>query len=135
MELGDAIDQGDQDATDPTVDQVQADQRNDMPAVPVRHEGPVLVHPLPARSGAARSYTITSAATPVLGRDERRKRAVVYSFTVGIAFGFTAGECQASTAAKWPIEKPLELENVDELWVRSTGGDTEVTVFDEHWSR
>ena len=125
------------DPSEPDVDELQADEMYGALVTPVRVEGPVSTHELPARGGSARSWSITGDAQRVLGEDLRRKKALLLSFDHPLFFGYTIGECQASTAARWPALQQLALSSIDELWIRSAeaaGAKTEVTVAEEYWA-
>lgn len=102
--------------------------------VPVRLDQPVPVHILPSRSGAARSYDVdTTTILPLLGRDDRRRRAQIISIDQHIFVG-EAEEVRAGTAALWPKQVPLVIEHTELVFVRASASVTKVSVVAEQWA-
>lgn len=126
----------------PDVADLQADEEGALPAVPVEHRGPIQTQELPARTGAARSFTSigpnASDAVKVLDRNLRRKRALIVAKDQDVHIAYSMEEIQASTAAVWLQDIALEITHTEEVWVRSAAGvgtSTFVSVFEENWTR
>ena len=122
-----------EDEATPDLDEVQQ-----MPGlgirVPVRLDQPVPVHILPSRSGAARSYDVdASTVLPLLGRDDRRRRAQIISIDQHIFVG-DPEEVRAGTAALWPKQVPLTIEHTEPVYVRASASTTRVSVIPEQWA-
>lgn len=118
--------------------------------------GPVRSQGLPARSGGYRSYLVsTTAATRILARDPRRKRAVITvhdntdaGTAHGVYLGGTQAEAQAGQGYAFQLPftvrgaglgagaAPLEITHVDEVWAIADGGsvDLVVSVLNEQWT-
>lgn len=145
-----------QDAPDLEPDDADVLQDEGMPGlttIPVCVDGPVRVQQLPAKAAGYRRVTVTTT-TPqrVLGRDPRRKRAVLQVFdsagaTRGVFYGATLNEVTppAALAARLAVASPavagatvaspvLELTGQDELWVVADTAVCELTVTAEQWA-
>ena len=100
----------------------------------VRQDGPVTVHDLPSRVGVMRSITLTTAVEQILGRDPRRKAAVLLAFDQAVWYGNSSSEVSQGNAAKWPALLPLELRHSDRVFAAAVTGTTTLTVLVEDWA-
>lgn len=121
--------------------------------IPVCVDGPVRVQELPARASGYRRVALTTT-TPqkVLGRDPRRRRALLQVFdaagaTQGVFYGVTLNQVTppSSYAARLAVMSPavdgatvaspvLELTGMDELWAVADTADCELSVTAEQWA-
>jgi len=89
----------------------------DSHAILVEFNGPQMVHNQPSKSGAPFSQIINAAGDTVLGSDKRRKRAVLCSIDNPFYYATTQRATpNTASAALWPANVPLPLENADEVW-------------------
>lgn len=102
-------------------------QREDFgPALPVRHDGPVTVHQLPARSGPIIKTALTTDFQHILGADEKRKRVVL---VCDVDWELSRSGATGS-GCPWYAKVPLAIEHCDKISARvptSTGTLTAVT--------
>ena len=120
--------------------------------IPVTVEGPVRSVELPAKSSGSRRYGVTTTeAFRVLGRDPRRKRALIQCSDAtgashGLFHGATANEvtppadyaarlAMTNAGAGLPAASPvLEITSTDELWVLADTAACDVSVTSEQWA-
>lgn len=119
--------------------------------LPVMVEGTVRTQQLPAKAAGARRLTVsTTQQQKLLGRDPRRRRAVIQVYDTaglshGIFYGTSSNEVQppAQFAARLALSLPgatpsashlLEVTNIDELWVLADTAACEVSVLAEQWA-
>lgn len=101
----------------PSIAQIEQEQLAPQ-AVLVIHNGPITTHELPARAGAAFSQICSTTSTQVIGKDLKRKRAILLS--TDNPFYYSSREISqvnSASAALWPINVPLVLQHGDEVWV------------------
>lgn len=134
-------------------DVVQEEAPGPLTTIPVCVEGPVRTQELPARAAGYRRVTVTTDRPQrVLGRDPRRRRALlqVYDATGtagGVFLGATINEVTppVAMAARLAVPGPavdgaavtspvLEVTSTDELWVVADGATVELTVIAEQWA-
>lgn len=132
---------------------VQEEGMPGLTTIPVCVEGPVRTQALPARAAGYRRVTVTTTSPQrVLGRDPRRRRALVQVYdatgaTHGVMLGATLNETTppAAMAARLAVAAPaaggtavaspvLELTSTDELWVVADTAACELTVIAEQWA-
>lgn len=147
----DATDQAATEPDDATVEQVE--HAGPLTTIPVCVEGPTTTRELPAKASGYRRVTVgTTTPLRVLGRDPRRKRAVLQVYdamgaTHGVMIGTTINEVAppASFAARLAVSAPatagaavasplLELTSLDELWLLADTAACDVTVISEQWA-
>lgn len=120
-------------------------------ALPVVVEGTVRTQQLPAKAAGARRI-VASLTDPkrLLGRDPRRRRAVIQLYDAtgtshGIFYGTSSNEVAppAAFAARLGLGLPgaipvashlLEVTNIDELWCLADTAACEVSVLAEQWA-
>ena len=104
---------------EPTIAEVEQEKKvPEQCAVIVQHNGPVMTHALPARAGAAFSMIADTTSNFILGRDLKRKRAILLS--TDNPFYYSSRELSvvnSASAALWPINVPLELLHGDSVYV------------------
>lgn len=111
----------------PTVEQtLQVEEPEKVPPIPVTVSDAVQVRSLPAKTASFESVDLTANAVRILGRDPRRKRAII-SIASGetIALGSTQADANGAGA---PISGNLELTTLDEVWAATWGTGTPSTV-------
>lgn len=116
----------------PTVDQtLQVEEPEKVPPIPVTVTDPAQVRVLPAKTASFDSYDLTQVAVKILGRDPRRKRAIISTDPVTfIRLGAT--QAQAMSAGATVIGN-FELTTLDEVWAYTTK-DTTIGVITEIWA-
>lgn len=130
----------------------QAEYDHGATSIPVEVCGPVRTQALPSKAAGYRRVTVgTTQALRVLGRDPRRRRAVIQVYdatgtTHGVFYGATAAEVAppAPFAARLGVtlpaggvpvaSHPLELTGMDELWVLADTAACELSVSAEQWA-
>jgi len=140
------------DALEPGDAAVEQEEAPPLGALPVTVETPVRVQELPARAAGYRRVAVgTTEPLRVLGRDPRRRRAVIQVYdaagaTHGVYLGASRTEVAppASFAARLGVatpgggtpvaSHPLELRGLDELWLLADTAGCEVTVIAEQWA-
>jgi hypothetical protein len=136
-------------------DNATVEQAEDAPGlgcIPVSVEGPVSTRELPAKAAGYRRVTAsTTEPQRVLGRDPRRKRALLQVYDVtgtthGVFYGTTRNEVAppAPFAARLAVTLPaggipvasqvIELTGSDELWILADTAACDVTVSAEQWA-
>lgn len=130
----------------------QAEQLPGLTTIPVSVETPVATREMPAKAAGYRRVT-TSLTEPqrVLGRDPRRKRALVQVYdatgtTHGVFYGTSRNEVAPPStyaarlavtlpAGGIPVASPvIELTGMDELWLLADTAVCDVTVAAEQWA-
>jgi hypothetical protein len=130
---------------------MQTEHAPGLQCIPVTVEEPVRTVELPAKSGGSRRY-VASLTTPqrVLGRDPRRKSAVIELFDVaglsrGIFYGTSQNEVNppSSYAARLALapaaavptrSAQLHWDVVDELWMIADTAVCDVSVTAAQWA-
>lgn len=104
-------------------DVLQEKERPDVEAALVRFNGPQPVHDQPSRAGAPFTAVVNAAGDFILGKDPRRKRAVIVSSDNPFYYS-TAQQARPSTASAclWPANVPMELRNGDQVWCAYASG-------------
>lgn len=118
-----------------------------VPPLPVVAAEPLNVRELPSRQSGLQCYDLTtSLAVQVLGRDPRRKRAVIMGFTTqatcrGARLGPTQAGATSGYAALFPAALAaggfpaiLELGSEDELWAIADTQTCTLSVINEQWA-
>lgn len=112
---------------------------------------PVRSITLPAKSGGYRNYALTTTESiQVLGRDPRRKRAVLQvsdqeGESAGAFLGGTQGEALTGNAFLLALPGPaiaatpvvsttLEITSMDEVWASALTADCTLSVINEQWA-
>lgn len=114
-----------------------------IPPLPVTVVDPIPVRDMPAVSSGWQAYDVpltTSPAVRVLGRDPRRKRALIVAVdlagTTGrMQLGGTQAEAGSDRATIWPINTPLEITGSDEVWASARTAVITVSVINEQWAQ
>lgn len=135
---------------DATVEQEEAPPA--LGVIPVSVEGPVQTRELPAKAAGYRRVTLnTTQPQRVLGRDPRRRRAVIQVYDAtgtshGVYFGTSLNEVTppSAYAARLGVtlpaggipvaSHPLELTGMDEVWAVADTAGCELTVIAEQWA-
>jgi hypothetical protein len=124
---------------EPGMDAVQQ-QRYDGPAIPVRLDGPVQTHELPARRATSRNLTVADAASgdaaaaceQIGSKDLTRKYLYVLCTGQPIYIGHSRQEAAGNTAGILPVNVPLPMPTGMDIWVRcATAGQSAVV---SYWS-
>lgn len=107
-------------------------------AILVEFNGPQITHDLPSKAGAPFSAVVGPNGDTILGRDPRRKRAVIVS-TDNPFYYSTLPQAKPSTASAclWPANVPMELRNGDQVWCAYASGANNLStlgVVVEYWS-
>jgi hypothetical protein len=107
---------------------LQEDTAPDVEAVLVRFNGPQPVHDQPSRAGAPFTQVVDKSGDTILGKDPRRKRAVIISSDNPFYYSITQRP-NASTANSclWPANVPMELRNGDAVWCAYASGASNVS--------
>lgn len=131
---------------EPVDDILQSDDAHEVPIppLPVTLVTPSNVILLPAHSGGWRQYPLsTTVPVRILGRDPRRKRAVIMGWsTADATTGIQLADGQALAASDRAFILPmvlkasldLEVTSVDEVWAMALGAACTVSVLNEHWA-
>lgn len=111
----------------PTPDLEDLEQREiDVPALPVRVEGPVHAHPLPPMRGPMFKMGLTVDFQHVLGADPKRARTVLIC---DADWEISHNKAQGS-GVPWPADVPLYLPHCDAIYAKvptSTGNLSVIT--------
>lgn len=134
---------------------LQEEEVEELHVIPVTVVDPVRSQLMPAKLGGFRSFEVgTTQAVQILGRDPRRKRAVITihdNTDAGTAHGVYLGTTQSGANTTYgfllPFNirgtglgaggGPLELTTMDEIWAltEDTGnGKVIVSVLSEQWA-
>lgn len=76
--------------------------------------------------------SVSTAGYPLLGEDDRRKRALVW--TDGVIYIGKRETIGAGAGARLPIGLAIELQSSAELWARCPTGTANVSIVNERWS-
>lgn len=115
----------------------------EIPVTPVCVKDVVRVQALPRKSAAARTVAISgSAPYRILAADPHRASAILRCSGGEMAVGFTQSSFSEeddnfTSCVVWPIDVPLPITAVTEIWVRSAEVDfTAITVslVRENWA-
>ena len=106
--------------------------------VPVKHQGPIQIHNLPARSGGSRTWTGITSATRIGNDDPRRKRAVVLissaTATDYAIVGATQNEVDSNYGFRLPINVPLEITNQEAIYAKVSSATAVLSILNEVWA-
>lgn len=118
-----------------------------VPPLPVVAAEPLNVRELPSRQSGLQCYDLTTTlAVQILGRDPRRKRAVVTGFTTqATCRGARMGPTQAGALSGYAFLFPsalaaggfpaiLEIGSEDELWAVADTQVCTLSVINEQWA-
>lgn len=120
------IDQEPAEQPNPDLDTV-LQQPGELPAVPVRVDGPVYVIVQPARSGPSfRHPMLTTKFTKTLGYDPRRAVAHLVSDDDWLYSRNNGGE-----GVTIPANVVLTISHCDEVWTKATASDQDCGVITE----
>lgn len=124
----------DEELIEPGVDEVQ--QRYDAtPAIPVKVEGPVSTHELPARTASMGSTTAgTTDPTQIVSADPRRKSVLVFTETQAVWVALTRADAAGSAGFSLPVNCGVTLLHTGQVWVRSKTGTATVSYVVENWA-
>lgn len=101
----------------------------ELPAVPVRHDGPLIVQIAPSLRGPAFSMALATTFQHVLGADPKRRRAVLLADEAWLYRTATSGG-----GVPWPADMPLYLEHADQVYAATPTGTATLTVITEIWA-
>jgi hypothetical protein len=120
---------------------LQADDPNEL-AVPVFLTNPVNVNQLPTHVGALFSKALAAAvvgapaAVKILNADPRRAAITIPQSPVVLAIGRSQAEANDDDAFRIEGNQgPYRFHFTEELWARSTGAATRISVCVENWAR
>lgn len=127
--------------TPPLSTVLQADDPNEL-AVPVFLTNPVNVNQLPTRVGGMFSVALAAAvpnapaAVKILNADPRRAAVTIPQAAVIMAIGRSQAEANDDNAFRIEANQgPYKFHFTEELWARSTGAATRISVCVENWAR
>jgi hypothetical protein len=115
----------------PSLEEVQQREYTAL-VVPVRHDGPLTTHHLPARAATVFDFALTVSWQMCLAEDPKRQRATLISAT-DFRVSHTGGS-DGRGGAYWPAKVPLVLENTASVWVSVATGTGLLTVITEEWA-
>lgn len=111
-------------------------------AIPVRLTNPVNVNQLPTHVGGLFSRLLPAdvpgspAAVKVLNKDPKRARLTITSPVVVVAIGRTQAEANDPDAFRLDTNQgPFPFHFTEEVWARSTGAATRISICVEQWAR
>ena len=99
------------------------------PAVPVKMEGAVTAHQLPAKRGPAFTQDLSTTFQHVIGADLKRKRMLLISTVAWLYRTSTTG-----VGVPWPANVPLELTHADHVYAAVPTSTGTLTVITEVWA-
>ena len=103
--------------------------------VPVRLMAPVQTREVPARAGAMLSFRLGLDAESVLGKDQRRKRAIVQPDGQPVYVALTRQECSAGTGYVILAGAQLEILHSGQVYARcAEGTEARLSVMTEMWA-
>jgi hypothetical protein len=105
----------------PSIAEVEQ-EKPEVVSIPVRHDGPVTAHRLPARDASTQTLNVpvSPVTSAVFKNDFRRSRTVICSVDNPFYYATTRSglsSTSVSAAAVWPPNVPLELENCDSVYL------------------
>lgn len=103
-------------------------------AVPVSIEGPVQVQLIGSRVASMRTITVTANADQVLGKDLRRRRAVIITNDAEIYVGLDMQQTNNEDAFLLPVDTPMEITHTDEVWAATVSATSKISVLVEQWA-
>ncbi len=113
-------------------------QEDEPPAsVDVNVANVVRVDEMPTTSGGLTRRRVGNIGQRILNRDPRRKSATIIAANYDILLDHMAVDTSNSAAFLWPVSVPFVYTDTDELWAAcsSSGNQTDISVYDSHWSR
>jgi hypothetical protein len=116
---------------EPMLDELQQREPT-MAAVPVRQDGPVTTHELPARAGTVFDFALTPEWQMVLPADPKRKRVLLVSATDWEVSH--SGGSAGRGGAYWPAKVPLEWRNTSAIYASVLTGTGLLSVIPEEWA-
>lgn len=101
----------------------------------VRQAGPVQTREVPARPGSMLSFRLGLEPESVLGRDPRRKRALIQPDGQPVYVALTRQECSAGTGYVILAGNELELMHSGQVYARcAEGTEARLSVLTEMWA-
>lgn len=123
-------------SADPTGSEIQQSELRDVPAVPVRVEGPVRVQTMPAIIASFRLIVVPfdGQAHQILKKDPRRARVFMRGLA-GLAWLGTV-ESQATSRQGFELSAQvnLEMRHGDEVWAMADTVDVRISIMQELWA-
>ncbi len=101
----------------------------DLPAVPVRVDGPLIVQLAPSLRGPAFPMTLGTVFQHVLGADPKRRRCILLADEAWLYRTSTSGG-----GVPWPADTALYLEHADQVYAATPTGTATLTVITEIWA-
>jgi hypothetical protein len=116
--------------TDPPTPDLEAlEQREPLiPAVPVRHEGPVYVLRQPALASAVFRVDLDTTLRRVVDRDPRRS-----AVTLVCDGAWRMSAVPSGSGAPLPADIPIRLEHADRIYARAETDTAVLTVIQENY--
>ena len=127
------------DSINPELPELEQEEDQALPAVDVRHVGPVKMHRLPARIAYSRNVNVVASSDPVTleniaSEDLRRSYIKVVCTGNPIFIGHTKQDVADGVAAILPINTLIELPTSAPVWVRGSGGAAVVSYWIGNWA-
>lgn len=101
----------------------------DLPAVPVRHDGPLVVQMAPSLRGPAFVQALSTTFQHILGADPKRRRTILLGDADWLYRTSTSGN-----GVPWPADVPLVLEHADQIYAATPTSTANLTVITEVWA-
>jgi hypothetical protein len=116
--------------TDPPTPDLEALEQREVPvpAVPVRHEGPVYVVRQPALESAVFGVDLDTTLRRVVDKDPRRS-----AVTLVCTEAWRMAKVPAGSGAPIPADIPIRLEHADRIYARAETGTAVLTVIQENY--
>jgi hypothetical protein len=96
--------------------------------VPVRHDGPITIHELPARVAPISDYVLTTAWQMIAGEDLKRRRIILVCDADMLISHAPRG------GAWWPAKVPLDLRSASAVYAKVTANTATLTAIPEEWA-
>ena len=100
-----------------------------LPAVPVRHDGPLVVQLAPSLRGPAFVQDLSTTFQHVLGADPKRRRTILLGSVDWLYRTSSSG-----AGVPWPQDVPLILEHADQIYAAVPTSTGQLTVITEVWA-
>lgn len=121
-------------SVNPDIEELQQEDHDGAPAVPVCITGPALTHELPARVAHSRNVNVTESSDPALleavaSEDLRRKFFFIIVTGQPCHVGFEKQEVASGVAGILPVGVVLPLPVTTPVWVRAAAVGTAVVSY------